>query len=72
MWLEQAGLVETLDYSSKIKNLFPPVTTIPRWQPPPSGFIKINVDATVKDSMDFFSIGMVGRDHAGVVLFTMV
>lgn len=39
------------------------------WKPPSLGFIKINVDATVFRSSDQFSVGLVGRDHVGAVLF---
>lgn len=34
-----------------------------RWVPPPSGWLKLNVDAAVRSGSDNFSIGMVFRDH---------
>ncbi|XP_073152372.1 uncharacterized protein [Henckelia pumila] len=41
------------------------------WAPPPVGSIKVNVDASVVESMDYFAIGIVGRDHEGNILFAI-
>lgn len=39
------------------------------WKLPPTGFLKINVDASVVEHLDWFSVGNVGRDHEGKVIF---
>ena len=38
------------------------------WEPPPTGTIKINVDAAVKQNMNIVGIGVVIRDDQGCVL----
>lgn len=37
------------------------------WKPHSSGFLKINVDAVVFRSSDYFSVGLVGRDNFGTL-----
>lgn len=39
------------------------------WKPPQEEVLKINVDASVKDSFDHCGIGVVGRDMRGIVIF---
>lgn len=41
------------------------VQHVNKWNAPAEGLWKLNVDASVFDSADFFSIGMVIRDHRG-------
>lgn len=41
------------------------------WQPPAEGVLKINVDASVKASVDHCGIGVVGRDMRGHVFFAV-
>lgn len=36
-----------------------------RWRPPEPGCLKINVDASIRENEDHYSIGMVMRDHEG-------
>lgn len=36
-----------------------------RWFPPREGWLKLNVDASVKPGSDRFSVGLVLRDHLG-------
>lgn len=59
-------------YHLSMNNQRPPSSALENsaiWQPPPLGSLKVNVDATVFSSMDYFGIGMVGRDHYGHVQF---
>lgn len=44
------------------------VSKVNRWKPPEEGQVKLNVDASVIEGADSFSIGMVIRDHCGVFL----
>ncbi|XP_075473360.1 uncharacterized protein LOC142504369 [Primulina tabacum] len=39
------------------------------WQSPPAGVIKVNVDAFVITSLEYFGVGLVGRDSSGAILF---
>lgn len=39
------------------------------WTPPPSGFLKVNVDASVVNNSKHFGIGIVGKDSLGNVVF---
>lgn len=41
------------------------------WKPPPSGYIKINVDASFVDSISATSVGAVARDSAGKVMVSL-
>lgn len=41
------------------------------WKPPCSGLVKINVDAAIRDEMDFIRIGVVVRDEIGTLLGAM-
>lgn len=38
---------------------------LPEWQPPAHGQLKLNVDASLYSSNNFYSIGMVLRDESG-------
>ena len=38
------------------------------WQPPPSDYIKINVDASFVESISVASVGVVARDSSGNVI----
>ena len=40
------------------------------WKPPPSGYIKINVDTSFVESISAASVGVVARDFAGKVLIS--
>lgn len=39
------------------------------WKPPSPGILKINVDDAVFSSSNFFSVGLVGRDNFGTLIF---
>lgn len=41
------------------------------WQPTSTGYVNINVDATVVDSLDFFEVGVVGKNEHGVARLTI-
>lgn len=41
-----------------------------RWNSPPRDTLKVNVDAAVMSSKDYFGIGIVGRYSNGIVQFS--
>jgi hypothetical protein len=45
--------------------------TIPRWSPPPRGFLKMNWDATFNKAVRFMGIGAVLRDDKGEVVVAL-
>lgn len=47
------------------QSLQPTVKPGTKWVPPPLDTYKINVDASVFEDQDYFSVGMVLRDHLG-------
>ena len=38
------------------------------WKPPPSGYIKINVDASFVETIKVASVGLIIRNHCGQVI----
>jgi hypothetical protein len=40
------------------------------WEPPPAGWIKINVDGSFVESTGAAGVGVIARDHKGSVIFT--
>ncbi|KAL4319394.1 hypothetical protein GQ457_18G009360 [Hibiscus cannabinus] len=46
----------------------PTAATPPRWHPPPTGSVKINVDGAFLPTAHLCAIGVLARDSSGVVL----
>jgi ribonuclease HI len=46
------------------------VAIVPRWEPPPAGWFKVNVDGSFVDSTGDATIGAIAREHRGAVIFT--
>lgn len=53
---------------NQVQSLVVETHQIPLWNPPPSGVIKVIVDANVISSLDHFGVGVVGRDGSGAIL----
>lgn len=45
------------------------LVTQTHWKSPPHGVLKVNVDAIIIATKDFFDVGIVGLDHSGLVHF---
>ena len=42
-----------------------------RWVPPPTGFLKINIDGSSRGNLGHAGIGAIGRSDAGSVVFLL-
>ncbi|KAL4342296.1 hypothetical protein GQ457_08G031660 [Hibiscus cannabinus] len=49
-------------------NVAPSAAALPRWRPPPTGSVKVNVDGAFLPSARLGAIGVLARDSSGAVL----
>lgn len=66
---DQMGTSYRLIAHDQVHNMSSPILPS-SWQPPPCDILKVNVNATVLNSNDYFRVGIVGRDSNGDVYFS--
>lgn len=63
MWeLMEIKCLPTINYSSRLKA---------KWQPPPHGWVKANIDAAI-DDIGWIRVGVVLRDEGGIIIAVLM
>jgi hypothetical protein len=64
--LEEFKKINRLELTAMDSNNLPPMARQQKWQPPPSGLIKINWDVAINVKEGCIGLGVIARDCRGV------